>query len=96
MPDHNSRYAASSIRIHTDSGGKVISYRSWRMLPPGRSLPAHLLVRTTSNDRPDLIATRAMGDPMLFWRICDANDAMHPLDLTARIGRAVRIPKSGP
>ena len=32
-----------------------------------------------------------LGDPEQFWRICDANDAMHPLDMTSEPGRILRI-----
>jgi nucleoid-associated protein YgaU len=42
------------------------------------------------SDRLDLIAARTLGDPLLFWRIADANDAMNPFDLLTR--RALRIP----
>jgi nucleoid-associated protein YgaU len=52
-----------------------------------------LLVEVTVNqgDRLDLIAARALGDPELFWRICDANNAMDPLELTAEPGRRLRV-----
>ena len=37
------------------------------------------------------IAARELGDPEAFWRICDANGAMRPDELTAVPGRALRI-----
>jgi hypothetical protein len=43
-------------------------------------------------DRLDLIAARTLGDSEQFWRVCDANDAMDPHELTAEPGRAVRVP----
>ena len=42
-------------------------------------------------ERMDLVAARALGDPEAFWRICDANAAMRPDDLTATVGRRLRI-----
>jgi len=32
-----------------------------------------------------------LGDPELFWRVCDANRAMRPDELTETIGRRLRI-----
>ncbi len=46
----------------------------------------------TQGDRLDNIAARTLGDPELFWRICDANDAMQPDELTEVAGRVLRIP----
>ena len=45
----------------------------------------------TQGERLDNITARYLGDPQQFWRICDANDAMNPPDLTADIGRRLRI-----
>ena len=42
-------------------------------------------------DRLDLIAARWYGDPELWWRIVDANPCGHPDELTATIGRRLRI-----
>ena len=32
-----------------------------------------------------------LGDPEQFWRVCDANRAMRPDELTETIGRRLRI-----
>lgn len=42
-------------------------------------------------DRPDLVAFRHLGDPELFWRVCDANRAVLPAALTETPGRRLRI-----
>jgi hypothetical protein len=42
-------------------------------------------------DRLDNIAALYLGDPEQFWRICDANAAMRPNELTETIGRRLRI-----
>jgi nucleoid-associated protein YgaU len=46
----------------------------------------------TQGDRLDNITARTLGDPTVFWRICDANDAMRPDALTEEVGRVLRIP----
>jgi hypothetical protein len=42
-------------------------------------------------DRLDNLAGKYLGDPQLFWRICDANNVLRPTELTDKIGRLVRI-----
>ena len=37
-------------------------------------------------------AARTLGDPLQFWRVCDANNAMNPPELTEEAGRALRVP----
>ena len=42
-------------------------------------------------DRLDNIAATYLGDPEQFWRLCDANRAMFPSELTDEVGRRLRI-----
>ena len=71
--------------------GTEIVYLRRRFLPPPDRfalLQEHVV---TQGDRLDNITARYLGDPEQFWRICDANDAMNPPELTATIGRRLRI-----
>jgi hypothetical protein len=45
----------------------------------------------TQGERLDIIAATYLGDPEQFWRICDANNAMRPDELTETPGRQLRI-----
>ena len=57
-------------------------------------LPAFALLLDTSvteGDRLDSIAAQYLGDPEQFWRICDANGAIRPEELTETVGRRLRI-----
>ena len=58
--------------------------------PPERFavLQEHTVVQ---GDRLDNLAARYLGDPEQFWRLCDANAAMRPQELTETIGRPIRI-----
>jgi hypothetical protein len=62
--------------------GRPIKYVRRRFLPQGDTLPLLTEVTVTGGDRLDLIAARVLGDPLSFWRICDANNAMNPFALT--------------
>jgi hypothetical protein len=42
-------------------------------------------------ERVDNIAARHFGDSTLFWRLCDANNALRPAALTEVPGRRLRI-----
>jgi hypothetical protein len=52
------------------------------------ALREHLV---TEGDRLDNIAAQHLGDPELFWRLCDANRALRPDELTEEVGRRLRI-----
>jgi hypothetical protein len=77
----NSRYAKqpTDTRILTD-GRIVVLVR-----PP---LPGPAVVRgwhrRLEGQRLDLIAAHFLADPMAFWRLCDANNAMVPDALARR------------
>ena len=71
--------------------GKTSAYLRRRFVPqPERftTLQEHVVVQ---GDRIDNIAARYLGDPLQFWRVCDANRAMRPAELTEEPGRRLRI-----
>jgi hypothetical protein len=87
----NSRYLGIATTTMTAPDGTTVSYVQRRFLPqPGQliQLQQHSVVQ---GDRLDVIAAQYFRDPTLFWRVCDANGAMRPEDLTATIGRVLRI-----
>jgi hypothetical protein len=51
-----------------------------------------------AGERLDHLAARHLGDPELFWRICDGNRALRPEELTETIGRrlAITLPEGVP
>ncbi|HWS56667.1 MAG TPA: hypothetical protein VN228_21205 [Pyrinomonadaceae bacterium] len=73
-------------------GGRAAVYKRRRFLPRGDRMPLLVEVNVTEGDRLDLITARTLGDPEHFWRVADANDAMNPFDLTAEVGRVLRVP----
>lgn len=91
MFEPTSRYHDIETATRTDPSGRTVAYKRRRLLPEGRTLPLLVAVTVQGGDRLDLISARTLGDPEQFWRICDANDAMDPLDL-ARVGRVLRVP----
>jgi len=92
MFDHTSRYYTLETTTLTTAEGRIVAYKRRRFLPRGEDMPLLVEATVTQGDRLDLITARTLGDPEQFWRICDANNAMNPFDLTAEPGRVLRVP----
>ena len=92
MIDHDSRYAHLNPLYHTEPDGRRVAFLPRRFLPPSREIPLLVEVAVEVDDRLDSIAARALGDADQLWRICEANDGLEPRELTARVGRQLRVP----
>ena len=92
MFEQRSRYYALDDASLTTTDGSITAYKRRRFLPDGEKIPPLVEVTVAEGDRLDLITARTLGDPEQFWRICDANNAMNPSDLTAETGRVLRVP----
>lgn len=90
--DSKSRYYNLETATYETQDGKSIAYKRRRFLPRGQDLPLLTETKVEQSDRLDLIADRTIGDSEQYWRVCDANDAMNPEDLTAEPGRWLRVP----
>ena len=89
----DSRYYGFSTLSWTAPGGQTVSYLARRFVPqpgaPNYSTVATHTVR--SGDRLDLIAAKYLGDPLMYWLICDANGAISPDDLVETPGQVLNI-----
>ena len=84
-----SRYERVADAVYTASGGREIPYKRLRIIPDTITLQEYVV---RQRDRLDLIAFNFHNDPEQFWRICDANKAFLPDDLTSESGRRLLIP----
>lgn len=86
-----SRYAGIETATLDDSAGNTIIYLRRRFVPPPElfSLLQEHVVK--QGERLDNITAQYLDDPEQFWRICDANRAMRPDELTETVGRGLRI-----
>jgi hypothetical protein len=87
----NSRYLGIGTTTLTAADGSSVSYIQRRFIPQPSQLAQLQQHSVVQGDRLDVIAAQYLGDPQLFWRICDANGAMWPEELTATVGRVLRI-----
>jgi hypothetical protein len=97
MFETESRYYSLQDAEHIKADGRVVTYKCRRFLPRGEEMPLLVEVAIAQSDRLDLISFRMLGSAEHFWRICDANNAMNPFELTAVTekgskGRILRVP----
>ena len=90
------RYAASKRLVLKTDDGAAVAYLAVRLLPAGATVAGHetTAVRPGETHRPDLLAWRTLRDPLLAYRIADANDAMDPLSLCNRADAVLDLPGS--
>jgi nucleoid-associated protein YgaU len=89
----DSRYYRSSTLTYTTPDGESITYLARRFVPqpgaPNFSTVANHTVK--QGERLDLIAAKYLGDPLIFWLICDANGAIRPDELVETPGTVLSI-----
>jgi hypothetical protein len=86
-----SRYYATGIAHLERTSGERIAYLKRRFLPSPERLVVVQQHPVAQGDRLDNLAALYLGDPELFWRLCDANGAIRPDELIERIGRRIVI-----
>lgn len=86
-----SRYHGIETTKWQSADGSTIVYLMRRFLPAPEQLELLQEHYVTEGQRLDNITASYLGDPELFWRLCDANRAMIPDELTTTVGRRLRI-----
>lgn len=89
----DSRYYGFSTLTYTSPDGVTVSYLARRYVPqPGAQNFATVAQHTVVHgDRLDLLAAKYLGDPLLYWLMCDANGATAPDELVRTPGSVVNI-----
>ncbi|HKD84311.1 MAG TPA: hypothetical protein VKB58_06150 [Terriglobales bacterium] len=89
----DSRYYGSATLSYVSPSGQMITYLARRFVPqPGAPNFATVARHTVRQvDRLDLIAAKYLGDPLVFWLICDANGAIKPEQLVETPGNVLNI-----
>ncbi|HTA23114.1 MAG TPA: LysM domain-containing protein [Terriglobales bacterium] len=89
----DSRYYGFSTMQYTAPNGQTLTYLARRIVPQAGA-PNFATVAThvvKQGDRLDLLAAKYLGDPLIFWLICDANGAIQPDQLVATPGTTLNI-----
>jgi len=91
MFDPKSRYYFLETATRVMPDNRSVAYVRRRFLPATDTMPTLVEITVTQGDRLDLVTARTLGDSEQFWHICDANNAMNPIELMAEPGRRLRI-----
>jgi len=86
-----SRYHGIAAAQATQPDGTVVAYLRRRFVPPPENFSLLQEHMVTAGDRLDNLAARYIGDPSQYWRICDANGAIRPDELTETAGKRLSI-----
>lgn len=86
-----SRYHNIDTARLTQADGTEVIYLKRRFVPSADRLTLLQEHGVTQGDRLDNVTALYLGDPLQFWRVCDANNAMNPPELTTEVGRRLRI-----
>jgi hypothetical protein len=86
-----SRYVAIDKATSVRPDGTTVVYVKRRFLPPGDRFTVVHEHTVKEGERLDNITAQYLGDPEQFWRVCDANEAMRPEELTEEPGKTVKI-----
>jgi nucleoid-associated protein YgaU len=89
----DSRYYNSRTLTYTGPAGQPVTYLARRIVPqPGAANYSTVATHTVKQgDRLDLLAARYLGDPLMYWLICDANGAIRPEQLVETPGNTLNI-----
>ena len=89
----DSRYYGSKTLQYIAPGGQAVTYLARRFVPqpgaPNYSTVAQHTIK--QGDRLDLLAANYLGDPLMFWLLCDANGAVRPDELVDTLGKVLNI-----
>jgi hypothetical protein len=98
MFDTTSRYfnlETATLKVPDgEDGTREIRYVRRRIIPPAESQTTLVEHTVAQGERLDLITARYLGDPLQFWRVCDANNVTQPEELE-ETGRVVKITMPG-
>jgi hypothetical protein len=87
----NSRYYSLPTTTLQTPDGRTIIYLTRRFVPHPENFALLNMYTVKQGDRLDNVSAANLGDPELFWRLCDANRATRPDDLTSVVGSQLRI-----
>ncbi len=88
----NSRYLGVPTTTLITPDGRTVAYVTRRFVPSPGEFSIAQQHSVAQGDRLDNLAAQYLGDPELFWQLCDSNGALWPGELTATVGRVLAIP----
>jgi hypothetical protein len=88
----NSRYYGATVESLVLPNGVTVQYLQRRIIPSAAIYTSLQTYTVIDGDRIDNLAAKYLGDPTLYWLICDANTSLDPDALASQPGSAIQIP----
>jgi hypothetical protein len=88
----SSRYYGAAVEFYTGANGVQVAYLQRRVVPQAAIYTSLQSYSVNEGDRLDNLAYKYLGDPILYWMICDANSAVDPDQIVATPGYSIEIP----
>ncbi|MCC6966864.1 MAG: LysM domain-containing protein [Nitrospira sp.] len=86
-----SRYSDVKTASLVTADGTMLVHLRRRFVPGSERFTVVQQHRVAGGERLDYLAATYLGDPEQYWRLCDANDAVRPDELTDTLNRAIDI-----
>ena len=90
FPPTSRYYGIDTITLEDASGVKTV-YLKRRFVPAPERFALLQMHVVKQGERLDNVTAQYLDDPEQFWRICDANRAQRPDQLTEKPGNKLRI-----
>ena len=90
FPPTSRYYGIETATMETKDGESIVYLRR-RFVPQPERFSLLQQHTVTEGDRLDNITNQYLGDPEQFWQLCDANNVLHPEELTESIGFKIQI-----
>lgn len=98
MLESNSRYyplEQATLEMPDGQGSsRPVRYLRRRFIPSSKGQTTLVEHTVSQSDRLDIVTARYLGDPTLFWQLCDANTVLRPEELE-EINRVIEIKLTG-
>src|SRR3569832_2004093 len=85
----NSRYHGVAIATMQQAHQEPLAYLKRRFVPPPENFSEVQRHTVVQGDRLDNLAARYLGDPEIYWRLCDAIGAVRPDEVSVRAGTRI-------
>lgn len=87
----SSRYGAVATTVLVRADASEVAYLRRRFVPDPAAFETLALHPVAEGERLDNLTAAYLDDPEQYWRLCDANRALRPTELTDTLGAVVRI-----
>ncbi len=91
FPPESRYHGIEVLQLQQEDDATPTVYLRRRFIAPQDQFSLLQVHRIEQHDRVDNLANQYLGDAQQYWRVCDANGVVHPREITATIGAAIRI-----